>query len=207
MLALMIAVIMTIGASAKTVSIFAFDSLDHTWSDAAVELMTGKVGNAVGRTIDSINYTPCIVCAEWVENPIDFTGYRQNADATLHMWIYVSDVDEIGTDCAIELNDINSTGKALRFPLDTTALKNGWNEYSCKVADATPDDGVDITKIASMRVFIYGYSFTLAVDNLEIVLPGEDEEVTPPTADYISVAVVCAVVAGAALVFTKKKVK
>ena len=48
MLALMIAVIMTIGASAKTVSIFAFDSLDHTWSDAAVELMTGKVGNAVG---------------------------------------------------------------------------------------------------------------------------------------------------------------
>ena len=129
------------------------------------------------------------------------------------MWIYVSDVDEIGTDCAIELNDITSTGKALRFPLDTTTLKNGWNEYSCKVADATPDDGVDITKIASMRIFIYGYSFTLAVDDMAIILPGEEEggegqgEVTPPTADYISVAVVCAVVAGAALVFTKKKAR
>ncbi|MBR6427693.1 MAG: hypothetical protein IKS28_07700 [Clostridia bacterium] len=222
MLALMIAVIMTIGASAKELVIWAADELGTDWGAGGPTLEPGKVGNAHGGSLDSLSMGAVVLCHRFENTAIDpsdptapsidISEYVNNPDAYIHFWYYIDDIDEV----AVEADDqaflqISSDGFAngRSWGLSGCNLKSGWNEITLPCS-SLGGGNADLTRITCLRLVQYGYTFTAMIDDVKLVIPEAGEEnpgVTPPTADYISAAVACAVVAGAALVFTKKKAR
>ncbi|MBO4769445.1 MAG: hypothetical protein J5563_01530 [Clostridia bacterium] len=217
--AIVIAMSLAFSASAKELVLMSGDTLDNTWAEQALTLEPGKVGNAICDTFDSINAYAAQLCfhqgvTDGNYNTIDISEYMNNPDAVLHMWIYIDDIDEAALDgrqSDIHFGNGMLGGPQIHFEIGQY-LKTGWTELNIKLSDGVADSGFDPTKVDAGRYVQYGYTNKVMLDDVKLVIPesgsqGGDDPVTPPTADYISVAVVCAVVAGAALIFAKKKTK
>ncbi|MBR6427692.1 MAG: hypothetical protein IKS28_07695 [Clostridia bacterium] len=218
-MALIMVMMLAIGVSAKELVLMSGDTLDNTWAEQALTLEQGKVGNAICDTFDSISEHPAQLCfhqgvTDGVYNTVDISEYMNNPDAYLHMWVYIEDIDEAlleGGQSYIHFGNGMLGGPQINFYIGQY-LKDGWTELNIKLSDGVADAGFDPTKIDAGRYVQYGYTNKVMLDDVKLVIPesgsqGGDDPVTPPTADYISVAVICAAVAGAALVFTKKKAK
>ena len=218
-MALIMVMMLAIGVSAKELVLMSGDTLDNTWAEQALTLEPGKVGNAICDTFDSINAYAAQLCfhqgvTDGNYNTIDISEYMNNPDAVLHMWIYIDDIDEAlleGAQSVIHFGNGMLGGPQINFEIGQY-LKDGWTELNIKLSDGVADAGFDPTKVDAGRYVQYGYTNKVMLDDVKLVIPesgsqGGDDPVTPPTADYISVAVICSAVAGAALVFTKKKAK
>jgi hypothetical protein len=80
--------------------------------------------------------------------------------------------------------------------------------------------------VNSFRIFQYGYSFAMYVDEMEVVIPGSENQgnenqgnenqgnenqgggdTSPATADALSVVLACAAVAGLGILVARKKAR
>ena len=217
--AIVVAASLAFSASAKEMVMMSGDTLDNVWAEQPLTLETGKVGNAICDTFDSIAAYAAQLCfhqgvTDGVYNTVDISEYVNNPDAVLHLWVYIEDIDDAmleGRQSFIHFDNNMLAGPSLNFEIGTY-LKEGWTELNIKVSEGVADAGFDPTKVNAGRYVQYGYTNTVMLDDVKFVIPesgsqGGDDTPSTPTADYISAAVICAAVAGAALLLARKKSK
>ena len=172
--------VMALSAYAAPAVLWAAEDLTNAWSvDANFEVGEGVVGNAVFHKQEANDMSPNIICCQWSDNPVNASAYAENG--YLHVYVYISNIDEIsigqGT-AEIEIYDV--AGNYYAWHISDYEYENGWNELKLNLADAHTKNA-DLTNIAQTRLFQYGFNFTIGIDQLEIVIPGDEETEAPVT--------------------------
>ena len=206
---------MLIGVSAKTLVYWTADDTTGSWGSTEVSAMeTGKVKGAVSVTqeVTGAQAAPNIICyslkGEAVgKEPLDLSAPEVITEGYVHLYVYISDIDEVILAEGNSVLELSSDGvKCFRWQL-YDKLNEGWKELTLKFSDAQVDEGTEKDKISDMRIFQYGYSFTLAVDDITIFVPGEDEPepTNPGTGSAVLPAILLCVTAGIAVTAASRK--
>lgn len=162
-------------------------SLDHcddasAYYNGGVDTANKKQGYGSIAEVAWNPNQPAQVSRKW-SNPID-TKVTLKTGA-LKLWIYISDISHV-SDLSIELTSSGESDKSeINWSKDTLNLKNGWNEVTLQMKDATAYDGVTEKAFnpAALNYFrIYAIAakpLKLAVDDIRIVK--NDGNYTTPT--------------------------
>ena len=208
--------VMAIVAFAGTVTIWSADSTEDSWgAPGAVELVDGpNGGKAVSMvlSVDGANAQPNVICYAFPGSPIDLSAVDVMAEGSVHLWVYVSDTAEIISAPMHAILEFSEDGvHCIKWQLHEKITKNGWNEIILKFSDAIVDEGTNLSSIQQMRIFQYGFNFTLAVDDITITAPslgGSADTPNPGTGNMILFSVLLCGAAGIAVtVVAKKKIR
>lgn len=219
-MAIVLVMALAIGTSAKEIVIATGDGDDIAWAEQPLTIESGHVGNALCDTVDSdLSLWAVQICIQYgqdeggAQKTIDISELFNNPNAYLHCWVYIEDIEEAnpgGGNSEIQFFNSLIDGEGAFFVIhsgDDDGLKNGWNELTFKASDARlTSEKFDPSKVMSCRLLQYTYTNKVMLDDLKVVIPeaSGSEEPTPATADFTAIAVVCAALAGAALVICKK---
>ncbi len=232
LLATVLALVLSLSVGAKSLTMWDCETTEHSWSDGDLFITDGKTGKAVGREIDAFSMAANIICHEWLESPIDISEYYNNDDGALHVWVYISDAEEIEVGQGLGVFEIYSNAEAdgtlNYFSWQVSdILSTGWNELTLKFKDGVNSNNFNPAAVNQMRLFQYGYSFAMYIDEMEVVIPesgnNQQEEnqgnenqgnenqgggdTSPATADALSVVLACAAVAGLGILVARKKAR
>ncbi len=209
----LLASVMLIGVSAKKIAYWTADDTTGAWGLGTLTAMTGKVNGAVSysQTVTG-DPSPAIICyslkGEAVgKEPLDLSAPEVMTEGYVHLWVYVSDMDEVITAPNNAILELSADGiHCVRWDIHDL-LDEGWTELTLKFSDAKVDEGTELNKISDMRIFQYGYNFTFAVDDITIVVPGEDdpEPTNPGTGNAVLPAILLCAAAGIAVAAASRK--
>ncbi len=225
LLATVLALVLSLSVGAKSLMMWDCETTEHSWSDGDLLVTTGKNGNAVGREIDAFSMAANIICHEWNDAPLDISEYYNNADGYVHVWVYVSDADEIEVGTGLGQFELYCGEANVTWQV-SELLSTGWNELTLKFSDGALSGDFNPASVNSFRIFQYGYSFAMYVDEMEVVIPGSENQgnenqgnenqgnenqgggdTSPATADALSVVLACAAVAGLGILVARKKTR
>lgn len=205
--------VMAIVAFAGTVTVWSADSTEGSWgAPGVVELVDGpNGGKAVSMvlSVDGADAQPNIICYAFPGSPIDLSAADVMAEGSVHLWVYVSDTAEIISAPLNSVIEFSAEGlHCIKWNIHEKITKNGWNEITLKFSDALVDEGTNLSSIQQMRIFQYGFNFTLAVDDITITAPslgGSADTPNPGTGNMFLFAVLLCGAAGTAVAVKRRK--
>ena len=202
-----------LSASAKTITCWSCDDVTGSWGSSEIVAMAeGKVNGAASVVQQaSGNAAPNIICYSLKneavgKEPLDLSAPEVLTEGYLHLYVYISDIDEVILAEGNSVLELSSNGeKCVRWQL-YDKVKEGWNELTLKFSEAAIDEGTEMNKISDLRIFQYGYNFTLAVDEITVHLPGEEEPILPPaTGSFLLPVILLSAAAGAITLSAARK--